>query len=1147
MSRAVRFRMLGSLGVSVDGTPVSIGAPRQRALLALLLLDANRSLPGHTLIEGIWGAAALQHPDAALQIVVSRLRNALGSGCRPRDVGAGRIPHRRRRGRARSAAGAARVPPRAGIVGAGRLRRRGDGGRRRALVLDRRRARRSARRTLLRRRESSARPSCGSRSTSSAPARTSGAVVTSRCSATSTRGFAWSRGANGSAPITWSRCIAPVVASTRSRSTKTSAVASREDLGVDPSTFMQELHARVVRQDPTLLARRAGIVAALPAWTPCSLPFVGRAREETVIFERLRDVAAGSTHMVLVEGVAGIGKSRLALEAARRAGGDAIVLAIDGGDSLRPGLHVLAAALADASSQLSRRGAPVVSRALARRPRRRRSRAAPATARSPARRSTPTRRPERRASGPRSCRGSADSRSARRCCCSSTTSTGPARRLLLLVGRCARRRRTQTRARRRHRSIRRRGTVVAARSTPVEPRTPRPGRPDRAGRARAGVRRASARRAGAARRGERRGGTRARSRAGTRICWARCCANPISASSTPSADEVSSRIRQFVLRRVAALGGPGASLLGIAASVDGEFDVALLTEISGGTVQSTEMLIDQAIDAGSVARDRARNVRLRPRSGPAGDRGVARGRRPRPGTRRDRDRARTPRPRRRRGSPRSGVGRPAPIANHKAMLWADRAGEAALARSRPARRRGMVRVRRRTSRRRAHPRAPPDPARRRASARPVRRRVRKRSAKRSRSRAGSTIRTSSWRRRRCRRRSGTRCRRFRPTERVSILTDGSRQARDAGTRAQLTARLATELVFTPSWGRARTLADAALAEARAHGDATVLTEVLLRHFAVTFTPHNLAERRQNARRRHRRGRARSARPVPCALGRGRGRDRSGGARRGRRVHPRRVHARSRVRAADPRVQHRVHPRVACRPGRRSRGGRTAGVRRDRARDPPGRRRGRRSARRSRSARCDGSRIVSVSCSRSCARIRRRDDPGSAILLARALADFDEFEPEAIDVLAGRGAERLRRSAARDAVVRRARRRRGDRVPARVRRCRPRRARTARALRRPGGVQRGVGGGADRVRRRARGGGGGGCRTPTRSLRRRSPCAIDCGRPCCAPAPRPRGTGSWSPAASSRGRRRRGPDRCDMGHGAAADSSAAAPGLSRCSV
>src|SRR5262245_53749947 len=78
MTTGVRFRILGPVGLSVDGTDIRIGAPRQRALLAMLLTDANLAVHPSTLIEGIWGEAPPQHPEAALQIVVSRLRAALG-------------------------------------------------------------------------------------------------------------------------------------------------------------------------------------------------------------------------------------------------------------------------------------------------------------------------------------------------------------------------------------------------------------------------------------------------------------------------------------------------------------------------------------------------------------------------------------------------------------------------------------------------------------------------------------------------------------------------------------------------------------------------------------------------------------------------------------------------------------------------------------------------------------------------------------------------------------------------------------------------------------------------------------------------------------------------------------------------------------
>jgi predicted ATPase len=116
---------------------------------------------------------------------------------------------------------------------------------------------------------------------------------------------------------------------------------------------MQELLLRIGEQDPALLARRAGIVPRLPAWTSYDLPFVGRVREELLIFDRLREVAAGSARMVFITGEAGIGKSRLVLEAARRAYDETIVLAVDGADALHPGLKTIAAALLEAAATMN--------------------------------------------------------------------------------------------------------------------------------------------------------------------------------------------------------------------------------------------------------------------------------------------------------------------------------------------------------------------------------------------------------------------------------------------------------------------------------------------------------------------------------------------------------------------------------------------------------------------------------------------------------------------------------------------------------------------------------------------------------------------------------------------------------------------------
>jgi DNA-binding SARP family transcriptional activator/DNA-binding beta-propeller fold protein YncE len=73
----MEFRILGPLDVRSDGRSLPLGGPKQRAVLALLLLSANRVVSRDRLIEELWpdqvGAAA----DHALRLQISRLRKAL--------------------------------------------------------------------------------------------------------------------------------------------------------------------------------------------------------------------------------------------------------------------------------------------------------------------------------------------------------------------------------------------------------------------------------------------------------------------------------------------------------------------------------------------------------------------------------------------------------------------------------------------------------------------------------------------------------------------------------------------------------------------------------------------------------------------------------------------------------------------------------------------------------------------------------------------------------------------------------------------------------------------------------------------------------------------------------------------------------------
>jgi len=73
-----RFSLLGPVDASVGGDAVCLGGPRQRALLARLLVDANRVVSADRLVADLWDEPP-RDAQAALQNQVSRLRKAVGA------------------------------------------------------------------------------------------------------------------------------------------------------------------------------------------------------------------------------------------------------------------------------------------------------------------------------------------------------------------------------------------------------------------------------------------------------------------------------------------------------------------------------------------------------------------------------------------------------------------------------------------------------------------------------------------------------------------------------------------------------------------------------------------------------------------------------------------------------------------------------------------------------------------------------------------------------------------------------------------------------------------------------------------------------------------------------------------------------------
>jgi len=74
---ALEFRLLGRVEVRRDAQPVDVGGPKQRAVLASLLLRARRVVSVDQLIDDLWPEQPPARAAATVQVFVSQLRRAL--------------------------------------------------------------------------------------------------------------------------------------------------------------------------------------------------------------------------------------------------------------------------------------------------------------------------------------------------------------------------------------------------------------------------------------------------------------------------------------------------------------------------------------------------------------------------------------------------------------------------------------------------------------------------------------------------------------------------------------------------------------------------------------------------------------------------------------------------------------------------------------------------------------------------------------------------------------------------------------------------------------------------------------------------------------------------------------------------------------
>src|SRR5687767_13868564 len=71
------FRLLGPVSVETTGCPVDAGPPRQRSVLAALLVDAGRPVTVDALIDRVWGESPPPRARHALQSHLARIRTVL--------------------------------------------------------------------------------------------------------------------------------------------------------------------------------------------------------------------------------------------------------------------------------------------------------------------------------------------------------------------------------------------------------------------------------------------------------------------------------------------------------------------------------------------------------------------------------------------------------------------------------------------------------------------------------------------------------------------------------------------------------------------------------------------------------------------------------------------------------------------------------------------------------------------------------------------------------------------------------------------------------------------------------------------------------------------------------------------------------------
>jgi DNA-binding SARP family transcriptional activator/tetratricopeptide (TPR) repeat protein len=310
----MEFRILGPLEVYDAGKQVPVGRAKQRALLAVLLLQANRVVARDRLIDALWDDEPPETARKAVQVYISQLRKLLGAGVlMTRSPGyvlrvePGMLDLERFEGlcretrdadpevaadKLREALSLFRGPPLADL--AGERFAQGEIARLEELRLTALEERIDAELRL------------------GLHAELAGELEALVAEQPARERLCRQR------MLALYRCGRQADALDAYQAARNALV---EELGIEPGKELRELHQAILRQDPALDVE---VPATLEVASEQRSPFVGRESELAELTAGLDDAFAGRGGLFLLQGEPGIGKSRLAdellsLAAARRA------------------------------------------------------------------------------------------------------------------------------------------------------------------------------------------------------------------------------------------------------------------------------------------------------------------------------------------------------------------------------------------------------------------------------------------------------------------------------------------------------------------------------------------------------------------------------------------------------------------------------------------------------------------------------------------------------------------------------------------------------------------------------------------------------------------------------------------------------------